>query len=457
LISFSVLYISYVPPLQQVRAQATNAIITHVQNNTNIPKTHGNVSFLEYEDNSTLGVKIEYPVHWHANRIENNTAVFLAPLSPYSAEKVNEQGATVKKIFPVLFFVQVQDLPSQIDYLDNYISQYVDNLKDNSLVSSTPNVTLTNLAGNLAHNITYTATVGSTKYHTTEIIMLSGLKKYDITYFIAAQPKYTNYLSAIQPMLDSIQININTTNWTMSSSTINTDNNSALELRIQYPSNWEKLEYDDRGILFLSPSESISDKFRESLGIAIIPSTNISLPELANQQLNSYKELYPDFQLVESKPTTFKGNQAYMLQYIYTDKLFGRVKAMDLGFINGGNAFIISYFGDPSKFYNYIPTTDKDFKVIFFLMPNGAIYLDEPYSLQTNLTKNNYAYRDHYRGAIETQNTYLGNILISTSTGLPTPFMSVPIYLSENTKNNSSLIGIWAGGLNLRILNKSCH
>jgi hypothetical protein len=51
LISFSVLYISYVPPLQQVRAQATNAIITHVQNNTNIPKTHGNVSFLEYEDN----------------------------------------------------------------------------------------------------------------------------------------------------------------------------------------------------------------------------------------------------------------------------------------------------------------------------------------------------------------------------------------------------------------------
>ena len=102
-----------------------------------------------------------------------------------------------------------------------------------------------------------------------------------------------------------------------------------------------------------------------------------------------------------------------------------------------------------------ILTADKDFKVIFFLMPNGTIYLDEPYSLQTNLTKNNYAYRDYYRGAIETQNTYLGNILISTSTGLPTPFMSVPIYSSENNKNNSTLIGIWAGGLNLRILNKS--
>lgn len=96
-----------------------------------------------------MGVKIEYPVNWHTSRIENNTVVFLAPLSPFSAEKENEQGAAVKKIFPVLFFVQVQDLPFQIDYIDNYISQYVDNLKDKSLVS-TPNVTLTSLAGNLA-------------------------------------------------------------------------------------------------------------------------------------------------------------------------------------------------------------------------------------------------------------------------------------------------------------------
>jgi hypothetical protein len=101
-----------------------------------------------------------------------------------------------------------------------------------------------------------------------------------------------------------------------------------------------------------------------------------------------------------------------------------------------------------------ILNADKEFKVIFFLMPDGTIYLDEPYTLQTNLTKNNYAYRDYYKGAIDTQNTYLGNILISSSTGLPTPFMSVPIYSSHNNKNNT-LIGIWAGGLNLRVMSKS--
>jgi hypothetical protein len=104
-----------------------------------------------------------------------------------------------------------------------------------------------------------------------------------------------------------------------------------------------------------------------------------------------------------------------------------------------------------------ILSSDKDFRVIFFLMPNGNIYLDEPYSLQTNLTKNNFAYRDYYKGAINTQDVYLGNIVISNSTGLPTPFMSVPIYSSENNRKNSSstLVGIWVGGLNLSVLSKS--
>jgi len=33
--------------------------------------------------------------------------------------------------------------------------------------------------------------------------------------------------------------------------------------------------------------------------------------------------------------------------------------------------------------------------------------------------------------------------------------MSVPIYSSENNKNNDTLIGIWAGGLNLKTISES--
>ena len=106
-----------------------------------------------------------------------------------------------------------------------------------------------------------------------------------------------------------------------------------------------------------------------------------------------------------------------------------------------------------------ILSVDKDFRVILFLMPNGDIYLNEPYLLQANLTNNNFAYRGYYKGAINTHDTYLGNVVISNSSGLPTSHISVPIYSLASKGNNdndrnSTIAGIWAGGLNLKVLSK---
>jgi hypothetical protein len=95
--------------------------------------------------------------------------------------------------------------------------------------------------------------------------------------------------------------------------------------------------------------------------------------------------------------------------------------------------------------------TDKDFQAIFFLMPNGDMYLIEPYSRQQNLTTNNFAFRDYYRGAVDTHNTYLGNVIISASSGRPQTNMAVPIF----SENNGTLIGVWGGGLNLTNFSKS--
>src|SRR5215212_1762930 len=95
--------------------------------------------------------------------------------------------------------------------------------------------------------------------------------------------------------------------------------------------------------------------------------------------------------------------------------------------------------------------TDKDFQAIFFLMPNGDMYLIEPYSRQENLTANNFAFRDYYRGAVDTHNTYLGNVIISASSGRPQTNMAVPIF----SENNGTLIGVWGGGLNLTNFSKS--
>jgi hypothetical protein len=98
-----------------------------------------------------------------------------------------------------------------------------------------------------------------------------------------------------------------------------------------------------------------------------------------------------------------------------------------------------------------ILAADKDFQVIFFLMPNGDVYFVEPYSRQQNLTENNFAFRGYYKGAIETGNTYLDDVVISASSGRPQTNIAVPIY----SENNGTLIGVWGGGLNLTSLSKS--
>jgi C4-dicarboxylate-specific signal transduction histidine kinase len=98
-----------------------------------------------------------------------------------------------------------------------------------------------------------------------------------------------------------------------------------------------------------------------------------------------------------------------------------------------------------------ILNTDKDFQVVFFLMPNGDIYLVEPYSQQQNLTGSNYAFRDYYKGAVESRNTYLSDVIISAALGRPQANIAVPMY----TENNGTLVGLWAGGLNLTSLSES--
>ena len=105
-----------------------------------------------------------------------------------------------------------------------------------------------------------------------------------------------------------------------------------------------------------------------------------------------------------------------------------------------------------------ILSTDRDFQTIVFLLPNGDVYLQEPYSRQQNLTGNNFAFRDYYKGAVSTGDTYLGNVIISASSGLAQTNIAVPVYSAGNNSNSdnaTSLSGVWAGGLNLTAFSKS--
>lgn len=100
----------------------------------------------------------------------------------------------------------------------------------------------------------------------------------------------------------------------------------------------------------------------------------------------------------------------------------------------------------------YTLSNYHDFDIVSFIMPNGNMYILEPYSQQAHLTKNNYAFRDYFKGAVNTHNTYLGGVIISTATGKKEAVISVPIYSSNNS---NQLLGVWAGDISLGAIEKT--
>ena len=110
--------------------------------------------------------------------------------------------------------------------------------------------------------------------------------------------------------------------------------------------------------------------------------------------------------------------------------------------------------------FQNILSIDKDFEVISYLMPNGDMYFEEPYSRQEILARDNFAFRDYYKGAVSTGDTYLGNVIISASSGLPVVLMATPLYsgnnsiISSNANNTENLIGLLRANQDISTINK---
>jgi hypothetical protein len=89
----------------------------------------------------------------------------------------------------------------------------------------------------------------------------------------------------------------------------------------------------------------------------------------------------------------------------------------------------------------------KIFEYIGYLTPHGDNYFVEPYSpAQTHLQTLNFAYREHFKGAIASKAPFLSNVINSVSYGTPHAAIAIPVYSQNNT---GSLIGVLVGGSNL--------
>lgn len=175
--------------------------------------------------------------------------------------------------------------------------------------------------------------------------------------------------------------------------TISLYKNTQYNFDVQYPSNWQKIEFTqgiERGgrntvVNFLSPSEGTADKFREYFivkvdelqpeqGFAITsPSSHSLLTEYVNHQINDYKKLYQGFQLTESPTSSLllllnktdnnTSPNNYSLSnkivYTYNDATAGKIKIMELYLLKDNKIFSLSFHSEASKYSMYLPTIQK--------------------------------------------------------------------------------------------------
>lgn len=141
------------------------------------------------------------------------------------------------------------------------------------------------------------------------------------------------------------------------------------------------------------------------------------------------------------------------------------------------------YFGNISQLHMGIPENldvekrnaaneildhNKDFGSIYFTMPNGDVYIGEPFYHQKQLPRLNFADRDWYKGVTSTNNTYTSSAFVSASIHAPATAIAVPVYsVTENnnnnnisnngatSKNNNLITGYWVGIIDLQSVNQT--
>lgn len=148
-------------------------------------------NFLTYE-NSTLGVKIQYPSDW--KRAESNSNItFTSPLASNS-DRYREK-----------LELKVNSLLQNVT-LDEYSSAVIKKLKESSANFRILEVATTTLAGNPAKKMVFTSGEGQNNLKVVEIWTINDDKAYSIQYSSEAQ-KYSKYLATIQKMVNSFEIN----------------------------------------------------------------------------------------------------------------------------------------------------------------------------------------------------------------------------------------------------------
>ena len=95
-------------------------------------------------------------------------------------------------------------------------------------------------------------------------------------------------------------------------------------IKIQYPSDWEKIQFDKNFIVgFVSTSRHDSGVLENVMISSIkLSSSDTSLNNFGNTRISALESQYPDFHLISSSPfITSTGSPLYKIKFTHTDDI----------------------------------------------------------------------------------------------------------------------------------------
>lgn len=87
------------------------------------------------------------------------------------------------------------------------------------------------------------------------------------------------------------------------------------------------------------------------------------------------------------------------------------------------------------------------FNVVYYTLPNGNMYMVEPFWLQQDITDINFSFRDWYQGTVRTNSPYVSEVFEIQGTYDRSVAVTVPI-----KDESGNLRGIWGGIMDLNYL-----
>jgi eukaryotic-like serine/threonine-protein kinase len=124
---------------------------------------------------------------------------------------------------------------------------------------------------------------------------------------------------------------------------------------LSYPNDWQAKEISGI-VVFLSPLESLDDKFSENVNVVVenVAAYPLNSEEYAKVADEYWLSLDPKIKIIDFQKSTIGGQDAF-----YTVAIDGTYKYKQYKFVNSGNAYVLTYTSEPDKFDKFLDIADN--------------------------------------------------------------------------------------------------